>query len=189
MIKALIFDWGGVLGPDSNKLTSEILSQKYGLDKDALNHDLDSLEDQYSTVSDNANYYTTISLKHNLPKNILRKTLNSIPAGPVFLFVKKIKNMKRYILSNQMKPKTDAIRKNNDLKFFNDLFFSNEIGLMKPDKKIFKYMLKKIRLKPEECIFIDDLKENIKSAAAIGFHTIYFQNIKQFQKELAKYNI
>ena len=60
-----------------------------------------------------------------------------------------------------MKPRTDAIKKNNDLSIFSDVFFSNELKMEKPNKEIFNFVMNKINLKPIEIIFIDNNKENI----------------------------
>ena len=45
------------------------------------------------------------------------------------------------------------------------------------------------KLKPEECIFIDDLKETLKPARKLGMKTILFRNNKQLVRDLRKFNI
>ncbi len=67
---------------------------------------------------------------------------------------------------------------------FDYVFVSGEIGLVKPDPKIFEYVLKKLKAKPEECLFVDDNSENIKSAEKLGFYTILFTNNKDFFEKL-----
>lgn len=65
------------------------------------------------------------------------------------------------------------------------IFISDEIGIAKPDKKIFRFILKKHRIKSDECIFIDDNDKNIISAKELGFNTIHYTaTIKDFNKEL-----
>ncbi|WP_452223014.1 HAD-IA family hydrolase [Lacinutrix chionoecetis] len=53
---------------------------------------------------------------------------------------------------------------------FNTFYLSHEIMLRKPNEDIFKFVLNENNLKAEECLFIDDTKENTDTAAKLGFH-------------------
>jgi FMN phosphatase YigB (HAD superfamily) len=57
---------------------------------------------------------------------------------------------------------------------------------VKPDKKIYKYLIKKFEINPEETIFIDDLKKNILTAKSLGFYSIHYTSHKRFFKEFNK---
>ncbi|MEO8210154.1 MAG: HAD-IA family hydrolase [bacterium] len=63
---------------------------------------------------------------------------------------------------------------------------SYKIRVVKPDKKIFKYVVDKFKINPTESIFIDDLKKNIISAKAVGFNVIPYTSHKRFLKEFNK---
>jgi putative hydrolase of the HAD superfamily len=52
--------------------------------------------------------------------------------------------------------------------FFEGGVISAEVNSSKPDKKIFEILVKKFSLTPEECLFIDDIEENVRSAEFIG---------------------
>ena len=62
------------------------------------------------------------------------------------------------------------------VKYFNNIFKSHETGHRKPYEDTFLYMLEKINAKPEECIFIDDLKENVEGAEKLGIKSILYTN-------------
>jgi epoxide hydrolase-like predicted phosphatase len=53
---------------------------------------------------------------------------------------------------------------------------SAEEGLAKPGEEIFYLTLERLGVQPEEAIFLDDLLENIETAAKIGLHAIQFFN-------------
>jgi glucose-1-phosphatase len=53
-------------------------------------------------------------------------------------------------------------------RYFDGVYFSHLIRLRKPDTAIYEYMLADAELLPEECVFFDDLPENIAAAKAIG---------------------
>jgi len=62
---------------------------------------------------------------------------------------------------------------------FDDLFISAELGLAKPDPKIYRLALDRLDLPPARAVFIDDFSENVKAAAALGLRAIQFLSSKQ----------
>ena len=63
---------------------------------------------------------------------------------------------------------------------------SYKVRLIKPDRKIYKHIIQKNNINPDETIFIDDLKKNILSAKSIGLNTIHYTSHKRFLKEFNK---
>jgi len=192
MIKAIIFDWGGVLAPDNNAIVAKKLSNKHACNEIELYRKLDSYEAEYSAGPQSDEYYLKISKEFNIPPNIVKQELNDVPPKKeMFNIARKLKSMgyRIYVLSDQMKPKTDAIRKLNETKIFNGMFFSNEMGLMKPDEKAFVHVLEKIRTPPSQCVFIDNLKENIKMAKLLKFNTILYRSESDLVKRLRYFSI
>nr|MCR5104576.1 HAD-IA family hydrolase [Eubacterium sp.] len=57
---------------------------------------------------------------------------------------------------------------------FDGCVFSFREGIAKPDSEIYKTLLRRYDLKAEECVFIDDTKENVISAEKLGFAGIVF---------------
>jgi putative hydrolase of the HAD superfamily len=55
--------------------------------------------------------------------------------------------------------------------YFDRVFLSYEMHLIKPDEKIFRETLSQAGLKAEETLFIDDRKENCEGAAKVGIQT------------------
>ena len=67
--------------------------------------------------------------------------------------------------------------------------FSYTVKQIKPDLEIYETLLNQYKLKPEECVFIDDRMENIEGAEKAGIHGICFETIGQVKEDLKKYNI
>ena len=66
---------------------------------------------------------------------------------------------------------------------FSNVFESSKIGLRKPEIKIYKHVIAKLEVNPENILFIDDLGINLKPARSLGMHTykmINTQNTKDF---------
>jgi epoxide hydrolase-like predicted phosphatase len=95
------------------------------------------------------------------------------------------KKYKIIILTNNFKGIINKFIKLNDLsKYLNKTYNSSRLGMLKEDKKIYQYLLKKESLKPEECILIDDNPKFIKIAKSLGIKTILFKNHKDSAKDL-----
>ncbi len=62
---------------------------------------------------------------------------------------------------------------------FDGLVFSGPIGLAKPDRAIFEYVLNRYGLRAEECVFIDDSPKNVAACEAVGIHGILFDGDAQ----------
>ena len=96
-----------------------------------------------------------------------------------------------YILSNYG-DLTYRRTKDNALDFLpltDGAIFSYTVKQIKPDLEIYETLLNQYKLKPDECVFIDDRMENIEGAEKAGIHGICFETIGQVKEDLKKYNI
>jgi len=79
---------------------------------------------------------------------------------------------------------------NKRFKIFDDfdyIFNSADIGLLKPDPKFFKYVLKILKTKPKKCLFIDNNSRNIKAAKNLDFNAVLFTTNKNFFRKIFKF--
>ena len=124
-IEAIIFDWGGVLAPSDIKVAASSLCKKYKCNEKELLDRMATLEDKYSKEDNYEKYFNIISKEYNIPKDEILKQLNNVPPWETFEFARKLSDYyKIYILSNQMKFRTDYIKYNYDMSFFEKVFFS-----------------------------------------------------------------
>ena len=59
-------------------------------------------------------------------------------------------------------------------------------GVIKPDPEIYNRLVERYNLIGEECVFIDDSAENVKTAVSLGWKGIVFESREQVEDELAK---
>lgn len=108
-------------------------------------------------------------------------------------FIKRVreKGYHTFILSNAPLEIPEFLEKMNVLQYFDGKIISAEEKLSKPDPRIYELLLKKFNLIPEECLFIDDRRENIESAIKCGLNGYIFDYNKfdKFLEEIKKYNI
>ena len=57
--------------------------------------------------------------------------------------------------------------------------FSFEVKAVKPESEIYRCLCDKYGLKPEECLFTDDVPANVKGAQACGFQGIVFEGYEK----------
>jgi putative hydrolase of the HAD superfamily len=70
------------------------------------------------------------------------------------------------------------------IQFFNEFMLSYQLGYVKPQPQIFQAALAQTGSQPSECVFIDDLSENVSAAAELGIRTILFRDRSQLENEL-----
>ena len=70
------------------------------------------------------------------------------------------------------------------LNLFKDIVISGVEHEIKPEPEIYKILLRRNKLDPKDCIFIDDKQENLIPAKNLGMATIKFASPKQLQDEL-----
>jgi len=187
-IDTLIFDFGGVIiNLDYSKPVDEfkklgISDSKKLYSKEEQTSLFDSLE--CGQISDEK-FLNEIRKKSNTNDlELIKKAWNSIllniPEERVHLLKKLSLKYKIYLLSN-----TNSIHLNeiisaygekkwrNFISIFNEVYFSNQIGMRKPNEDVFFYLIKKNKLDVSKTLFIDDSPQHIKTAKKIGFKTYH----------------
>lgn len=61
---------------------------------------------------------------------------------------------------------------------------SGDVGIMKPDPRIFQIALERLSLAPVEAVFVDDFIQNVHGAQALGINAIHFRSREQAIQEL-----
>jgi len=109
----------------------------------------------------------------------------------IFKALKESNRYKLFAITNWSAEKFPvARRKYPFLSWFKDIVVSGEIGIVKPDKKIYKYAIDRFKIKQTETVvFIDDRLENIEAATALGIKGIHYKNPQQLHSALENLGI
>ena len=67
--------------------------------------------------------------------------------------------------------------------------YSFDARCRKPDRQIYDFLLESLKADPQECVFIDDLIENVKAARLIGMQAIHYHNYKLLSNELRELGV
>lgn len=87
------------------------------------------------------------------------------------------------VLSDQWHLSKEALMPKKIYKKFDEVVVSCDVGIRKPDKRIYQLAVKKLKLAPQKILFIDNQQWNIIPAKKMGMKTILFKNNKQLFKE------
>ena len=68
---------------------------------------------------------------------------------------------------------------------FDAIIESSKAGVRKPDPRIYEMMCELLAVKPQDCIYLDDLGINCKPAAQLGMRAIKVVDVDQTLAELA----
>lgn len=196
MIKTIFFDIGGVLIDIHPERTYQYLS-------DAADVDINIIKQlfpwdahcQYERgIINNEEWF--LAFRDALPQPCCLKRLDFWKAWKLLLgqekrTVKILEQLKRqysiWLLSNT-NPKhiqDEIFNKYRFSKIANGFVYSFDVGYRKPDLKIYNLAMKKAGSScPEECLFIDDLLENVKAAKSLGMRGIHFHSYGNLEVEL-----
>ena len=100
-------------------------------------------------------------------------------------YIKKMSN--KYccvILSNAWKDAREMFESIPELDIFEEIIISSEVGIAKPDVNVFLYACNKLKIKPQDVIFVDDMKENVNAAISLGMHGIIFESTAQTVRQV-----
>lgn len=82
-----------------------------------------------------------------------------------------LSNTNPYIAEWAESPRFDG-RTSGLSSYFDAVYKSFEVGIMKPDERIFRLLIEREGINPAESLFVDDGPRNVAAAERLGFHTL-----------------
>lgn len=140
-----------------------------------------SLEEQITTACIKASEYGIKGPLKQYMKYIALESLRNIERCDYtipMLRSLKMAGYKLYILSNWGKWHFEELQKRNEfrefLQYFDGGIVSYQVGLKKPDRKIYEVLIDKYNIDPTSAVFYDDKPENIQAAKEVGLNAVVF---------------
>ncbi len=208
MIKAIICDWSGVYFKTG---TNEALKKFYKIIRSPKSK-IDAvfsfpiygnkrwLRWLYNKGKiTKRDFWKAVSKKLNLDEKLISK-LQQIwhssfkpDKGMVNIISELRKNYKVLVFSGTIKERVEYLNRKYKLPDrFDDFVLSYEVGFNKDELEFYKALLrklKKVNLKPKECIFIDDHQEFLDKAKKFGIKTILFKNSQKLKSDLKEFSL
>ncbi len=190
MIKNIIFDIGNVILKFSRDflLSHFYQGDDYALLKDKLFCNWEKLDEDLISLDQ---YKKDVI--NSLPPHLHKIALSVLNNWEYFMrysegIIPLIQDLKKqgyklYVLSNMTRHFIEREYKFPIFTYFDGIIYSAPIKMVKPNPEIYKYLLDKYSLVAEECLFIDDIKENLAGAARFNIKTFQFKdNIKELRE-------
>ncbi|MDD5065862.1 MAG: HAD-IA family hydrolase [bacterium] len=177
-IKYIVFDLGGVLiRITPGKFYKRIFRRAPSLIR-SMNRLQKELQTGYIKPRD---LFSRLIRQHRLKldADIVTQRFKTDYIGKTIIgMMKLLKDLKKkgyriILLSNTNEVHFEYIRpKLDNFRLFDRLYASHLLHLVKPGKKIFRYMLNDLNAGPKEVLYIDDTQENIGTAKSLGIRTL-----------------
>lgn len=195
MIKAITFDYGGVIKINDSDLIADICEylniskEDWHKEYFKINHLANtqnvSFEDIFTMVtskfskSEEAKNHVLGLMKSNKGKYHLNDELVSI--------IKELRNKgyKTALLSNNSIELRQRLKDDGIIDIFDGIIISAEVGLQKPQPGIFDILFKKLELKPDELVFVDDTLRSLEGAESIGYIPVLYKDNESLKLELS----
>ena len=195
-IKAVLFDFGGVLAEEGFKAGLMAIAEKNAMNKqEILNLGFETVyETGFVTgrVREDA-FWAEIRKKTGIQgktEDLTEEILSRFVIREWMLnLVSDLKTggVAVGILSDQSHWLDELNKRHNFFYHFDRVFNSYYMGITKKDPSIFNLVIKQLNISPGDVLFIDDHLPHIKRAQTRGLKTILYTDKKDFLQQLQKF--
>ena len=174
-MKVLVLDAMGVIysvGDDVKDLLCPFIEEK-GITKDIA--EIEGLYDLASLGKMSASeFWEAIDLAPTLEDEYLQRY--TLTDGIIdFLKAVNWQGFQVWCLSNDLSEWSRKLRTRFGLvNYFRGFIISGDVGVRKPDRAIFEYLVRQLDVSPDNAVFVDDQRKNLDTAAGLGFKTVLF---------------
>ena len=174
-MKVLVLDAMGVIysvGDDVKDLLCPFIEEK-GITKDIA--EIEGLYDLASLGKMSASeFWEAIDLAPTLEDEYLQRY--TLTDGLIdFLKAINWQGFHVWCLSNDLSEWSRKLRTRFGLvNYFRGFIISGDVGIRKPDRAIFEYLVRQLDVSPDNAVFVDDQRKNLDTAAGLGFKTVLF---------------
>jgi epoxide hydrolase-like predicted phosphatase len=199
VIKAIIFDFGGVLLRTQNRQGRRKWEEKLGLEE--WESEVFVFGSEMGTKAQmgeitNQRLWEWIGQRFSLSPQELTEFQHDFWAGDVLdsTLIDYIRSLKKYYQIAMISNASDSLRQNlKDRHHIADVFdlivCSAEEQIMKPHKEIFLRTMERLGCGPAEAVFVDDSEPNIQAARKLGMVTVHFRPSTDVPSEFMKLGI
>ncbi len=200
MIKAIVFDFGGVIHLNDEGNILEHIARFVGVPIDEFRrayHERNHLTNvQNMPWEDVAIEVVRVFDKNPATEKHVREMVRRhdakryINTDLLTLFpVLRRSGLKVAILSNATTELRKRLEENGISQLVDEIIISSEIGFQKPHKEAFDAVFKKLGVRPGEVIFVDDTSKSLEKAVEIGYLPILFTDNDHLKADLRKAGI
>lgn len=190
MIKAIIFDFAGVIGSDGYWIW---LKEKFPSIEGKKGYFQEISEQVDKGIITNQEFAHLLSEKTGIPhKDIWPQIYGKIIINDeLLLLIKELKKgYKIGLLTNYTYEWLDEIFSIHNLsQYFDVKLISSKYGIIKPEQESFRKILEMLDVKKGEAIFIDDRQSHVDASNKLGLKAFLYENLKKLKEDLNKIDV
>lgn len=192
-IQALYFDLGGVIVRTEDKTLRTALGQRFGMTYDEIDRFVFGCETaKLASIGrmTEEQHWMDVARRLGLPETEWQSISAAFFGGDridrhLLAFIEAQRPaLKTGVISNAWDGLRAYMLEQGFLAPFDEVIVSAEVGIVKPDPRIYQLALEKLGVKAEEAVFVDDMPENIAACEALGMHGVQFKSAEQTLAEI-----
>jgi epoxide hydrolase-like predicted phosphatase len=197
MIKAMIFDFGGVLVRTENDNARRAWDERLGLPTGSvervIHHSDLWIQAQLGRITPKAYWDGVAEMLYMRREDIPELRRDYFSGDRLnYKLVALIRDLKAAgyglaLLSNDSIQLEAKLRDLEIDTLFDHVLVSALIGVMKPDPTAYRVALQALDVAASEAVFIDDSLVNVRAAQTLGIHTVLFRSNTDVRTELVRY--
>ncbi|MBN8654109.1 MAG: HAD family phosphatase [Anaerolineae bacterium] len=194
-IKTIFFDFGGVIQRTEYQAPRQLLAQRFNLEYDDIDNIVfNSPTAKQATVGELAveKHWEAVAKRLKVNKEDVAAVEREFFAGDVIdhEIVEYLRSLRpRYktgLISNAWSDMREYLVRQKLDDAFDTLTISAEVGMAKPEAKIYLLALEQAQVEAEAAVFVDDVPANIEACEALGMKGILFRDPLKAMNELKK---
>lgn len=184
MIRAIVFDCFGVLTSDG---WLPFKKKHFGHDPELSRQATDLNKQVDSGLADYQDFLHKVARLANVPMRMAKEAIEGNVANEeLFGYIASELKPKYKIglLSNAGANWLDDLFTPNQVTLFDATALSYETGVVKPDPRSYEAIVKRLKLEPQECVFVDDQEKYVTGAKEAGMYAVWYHHFDQFKADL-----
>jgi len=195
-IRAVFFDLGGVIVRTEYQAPRQHLAERFGMDYDDIDKIVfgggangSAARATLGEITEDEHWLNIMKILKR-PVSEYSRIRDEFFAGDVvdrtlLDFLRSIKpKYKTGLISNAWSGLRNFILRERFDDAFKYMIISAEVGVAKPDPRIFQIALEQLQVKADEAVFVDDFIENIEACRKVGMTGIHFKDPESAIKQL-----
>ena len=195
-IRAVFFDLGGVIVRTEYQAPRQHLAEKFGMDYEDIEKVVfgggpigSAAQATLGEITEKAHWLNVMKILKQ-PATEYERIRDEFFAGDIIDrgildFLRSLKpKYKVGLISNAWSGLRPYVVREKFDDVFQHMIISAEVGVVKPDPKIYQLALEQLQVKAEEAVFVDDVLENIEVCQKIGMQGIQFKDPESAIKQL-----
>lgn len=192
-IRAVFFDLGGVIVRTEYQSPRQQLAERLGMEYDDLSR---IVFDSESSIEATVGSITSLQHWESVLKRLKRSAdemtsirdeffAGDIVDHEILNFLRSLRGTyKTGLISNAWSDLRDYMVREKMDDAFDHIIISAEVGVAKPEAKIFQIALEQAGVRPDEAVFVDDFYANIEGCEKVGMKGIHFKDAQSALQQL-----